>query len=365
MKKLKFFLKGLLLVVPVLGLMMHVNYTVDPSGLFHGGRFEREAVELLLEGYPISNYDALDSYTRSINEALIMNSDPFDTIVIGSSRCMQINAEMAGEKNRFLNMGVVAGDYQDLFGTFYICVRENKLPKRVILSMDPWMLNIKEVDSRSNRDLYLEFIKGKLGFEANYDLPDPAAKWEALLDPAYFQGAIDYQGRDTAGEAKPEAVTQDLYEQTTTVKMPDGTILYDKPFRERSPAQVEESIMTVALSFAAGFRVSDYHEPSPELCRQFEAYVAFMQERGIEVIFYLPPYPNAVYDRLMDKASEYGYEGVFKTEEYLRTLAAEKGIALYGSYDPYALGLTHGDFYDHLHLRAESTPKIFDLSGKS
>lgn len=359
MSKLKFFLKGLLLVAPVLALMVYVNYMVDPSGLFHGKQFEREAVDLLLQGYPISNYDSLDSYTRSINEALIMNSAAYDTIVIGSSRCMQINAEMVHETGRFLNMGVIAGDYQDLFGTFYICVRENKLPKRVILSLDPWMLNINEVDSRSNRDLYLEFVKGELGFQEDYQMPDPAAKWEALIDPAYFQGALAYQKRDTSGEAKPEAVTENLYDQSTTVKMPDGTILYDKAFREQSQAQIDSNIFAVANSPSVGFRITGYTAPSDILCAQLEAYVDYMQKRGIEVVFYLPPYPNGIYDSLVRQKET--YPGVFATEDYLRALAKEKGITLYGSYDPARLGLSQTDFYDHLHLRAESTAKVFAL----
>lgn len=359
---LKFIGKGILLFSPLVAFMIYTSYTVDPSGIFHGEQFARTAVNILLEGeYAVSNYDSLDYYTRSINEALIMNSEPFDTIVLGSSRSMQINADMTGTSGRFLNMGVVGGDYQDLFGTFYLCVREQKLPRRVVLCIDPWIFNPEAVDHRSNTDWYLEFVKGNLGFDVDYDLPSSDAKWEALLDVTYFQSAVLYYRRDTSNDLAPSAVPLSaVYNQTSTVKMPDGTIVYEEAFRTKPTADVEAELELQALNPGLyGWRVQNYFAPDIELCAQFETYIAYMQSLGIEVIIYLPPYAPPIYDAFENTRTD--FEGVFATETYLRTLAAEKGIAVYGSYNPYELELTTEDFYDGLHLRGEATLRFFNL----
>ena len=362
MSILKLIAKGLLFCIPLLAFMVYTSYHVDPAGLFHGEQFARDAVNILLEGeYAVSNYDSLEYYTRDINEALIMNSDAFDTIVIGSSRSMQIDAGMAGEHYRFFNLSAVGGDYQDLFGTFYICAREGKMPGRVILCLDPWMFNMSIVDARSNRDWYLAFVKGELGFEIDYDLPDPSARWEALLDVSYFQSSVAYYRRDAGNDLIPHAVAiEDAYRQDSTIKMPDGTVVYEEAFRNKPVADVvaELEIHTQSDLFFA-FRVQNYPEPDAELRRQFEAYIDYMQSRGVEVIFYLPPYAPPIYDVLYENREN--YSGVFLTEEYLRELAAEKGIAVYGTYNPHELDLTVADFYDGLHLRPDATLRFFHL----
>jgi hypothetical protein len=360
---LKLIAKGLLFCVPLLAFMVYTSYTVDPVGLFHGDQFARNAVEILLEGeYAVSNYDSLEYYTRDISEALIMNADTFDTIVIGSSRSMQIDAEMAGEYYRFFNFGAVGGDYQDLYGIFYLCVREDKIPKRVVLCLDPWMFNTDIIDDRSNRDWYLAFVKGELGFEIDYELPNPTARWKALLDISYFQSSVAYYRRDTGNDLIPSAVPlEDVYHQDSTIKMPDGTVVYEEEFRNRPLSDIsgELYIHTQHANFYS-FRVLDYMQPSPELQAQFEAYIEYMQARGVEVIFYLPPYAPPIYDVLLEHEED--NRGVFLTEEYLRTVAAENGIEVYGSYNPHSLDLETADFYDGLHLRPEATIRFFRLT---
>ncbi len=352
-------LKAALLFLPVISYMVYINYTVDPAGIYHGEQFARDAVNLLLQGVPISNYDQLESHTRTINEALIMGSPRFDTVVIGSSRSMLINAEVAGFSGTFLNMGVVGGSYQDMYGSFYLCAREGKVPSTAVLCVDPWMLNYNETDTRSIPEWYYSFIKYYLQFDIEYAAEPATGKFEALLDPAYFQGAIAYMKRDTSDEAKPEAVQGSIYSQSTTVKMPDGTVIYDEGFRRRTQEEIDHEVSLLAMSLPyTALRLLDYEGPSEQAKEEFEAFIAYMQACGVRVVLVLPPYHPIAYTEMAAQADV--LPGLFATEEYLTAFAKTNGIELYGSYNPETPGLDNTMFYDTLHMNESGVVKLLE-----
>ena len=50
----------LLLLIPLLLLVLWVNYFVDQTGLFRGDKFNLELAQILLEGDPVSNFEQMD-----------------------------------------------------------------------------------------------------------------------------------------------------------------------------------------------------------------------------------------------------------------------------------------------------------------
>ena len=50
----------LLLLVPLVLLVLWVNYFVDQTGLFRGDKFNLELAQILLEGDPVSNFEKMD-----------------------------------------------------------------------------------------------------------------------------------------------------------------------------------------------------------------------------------------------------------------------------------------------------------------
>ena len=74
---------------------------------------------------------------------------------------------------------------------------------------------------------------------------------KALADPAYFQGNVDYyiknRGQATVTDDEGNTiefnpVEGDPYNQTTSIKRSDGSVLYDVAFRN----QTEDQIRTLA-----------------------------------------------------------------------------------------------------------------------
>lgn len=71
---------------------------------------------------------------------------------------------------------------------------------------------------------------------------------------------------------------------------------------------------------------------------------------------YLPPYSPVMYNYI---ESEAAFQITLTVEERVKELALEKGIALYGSYDPAGCGLEMTDLYDVYHVKTEKTADTY------
>ena len=345
----------LLLFVPLLAGMMFVSYRVDPSGLFWGAGFERMASEYMLDGLYIDGYERLDG--RALNEVYAKNV-PYapQVIVTGSSRSLMIDSTFF-EGYTFYNAANVGADRYDLMTSYYIFAKENKEPEIFIMGLDRWLFNDgdENIDKRSNKELYYEFIGEELGFEnTSYEKPDKYEKYKALIDPSYFQGSVDYYFKDKSADVQPEPVPlEDIYNRNEVIKTPDGSIIYDKKFREHSKEEVD-TIAAIDSTYDP-LRLVNFDGVDKEYARIFEKFVDYLQNKGIKVVFYLPPYHMYMYNRILSDAS---FQGTLATEEYLQNLAEEKGIQLIGSYDPQIVGFDGADFYDAIHAKPEAIKEL-------
>ncbi len=355
-------IRKLALFTPILAVMVFVSYRVDPSGLFWGAGFERLASEYMLQGIYIDGYERLDG--RALNEVYAKNV-PYapDVLINGSSRSMMIDSTFAREGKTFYNAANVGADIYDFFTSYYIFEKENKTPQVFVMGLDAWLFNDGEenLDKRSNKELYYEFLGEELGYEnLEYEKPNPFEKYKALLDPSYFQGSVAYYFKDKSADVQPEPVDiNEIYEQSEVIKAPDGSVIYDKAFRNRPQGEADNDA-AIAANTDPIMRLGDYDELSPEYTRQFEKFIEYLQAKGVEIIFYIPPYHSTVY---MSAYFNPRYHRIIDVEEYLKATAEKYGIELYGSYNPHLLGLANEDFYDGLHLKQDAMKKILPVFG--
>ena len=353
----------LAMFIPLLAVMMYVSYRVDPSGLFWGAGFERQASEYMLAGEYISGYERLDG--RALNEAYAKNVESRPQILInGSSRSMLIDSSFAEGKTLY-NAGNVGADVYDFFTSYYIFSREGKEPEIFVMGIDPWIFNdcSESIDKRSDKELYFQFIGEELGFEnRQYEKDNPYEKYLALIDPSYFQGSVAYYFKDKSAEVSPQPVPKDeIYNQSEIIKCPDGSIIYDVYFRTRDQQVADWDALTAANTPL--MRLVDFEQLSADYTRQFEKFIEYLQNKGISIIFYLPPYhPYIIEAALADYDT---YHSLFDVELYLKDMADKYDIPIYGSYNPYAVNLTNTDFMDGLHLRQDSIRKILPVIGEA
>lgn len=355
-----------LLLVPIPLFMVFVSYTVDRSGLFQGALAPRRIVDLMLQGYDVTNFEQMDE--RQVVQLFAQDvPDTPEVIGIGSSRILQFTRGIVGSDS-FFNMGVTGADVRDNMTSYYKMVTYGKAPKVLLWSIDPWVFYNSEAayDSRADADLYNEFLTKVLGVQTDYKEPDKVALWKALADPAYFQGNVDYylknRGQSTVTDDDGNAiefnpVEGDPMQQTTSIKRSDGSVLYDINFRSRTTDQVLADAAAASQTFNS-VHMEGFDALSPLQEQAFDAFVRYARSQGTTVILVLSPWHPYLYDSLLTEADKHA--GFFAVEPWLRQYCAQNDVPLYGSYDPALIGgLAEEDFFDGLHCRDTGIVKFF------
>lgn len=354
------------LLVPVLLFMVAFSYEVDRSGLFQGALAPRRIVDLMLQGYDVTNFEQMDE--RQVVQLFAQDvAETPQVIGIGSSRVLQFNRENVGVDS-FFNMGVTGADVRDNMTSYYKMVSYGKAPEVLLWSVDPWVFFGSEdaFDARADAELYNEFLTKVLGVETDYEEPDQVELWKALADPAYFQGNVDYylknrgQSEVTDDEGNViefNPVTGDPMSQTTTIKRSDGSVLYDVAFREQS----QDQILTLAAGACMTFNsihMEGFDALSDTQIQAFDAFIQYALSQGTTPVLVLSPWHPYLYNYLLGEPEL--HQGFFQVENWLRQYCAANNIPLYGSYDPACIeGLEEMDFFDGLHCKGSGIAKFF------
>lgn len=361
MRVLRLLLKGLLLVVPLALLLVQVNYAVDGSAILRGDKYELEIATAWLEGKAVGNFDNTIN-ERSVMRLYVENLDAgLGTLVLGSSRAMQITAAIAGEEGAFFNSGMTGADRKDVFSTFYLFDRADKLPRNLIIAADPWLLFDSDatLNFRSDDNLYREFLRERLGYEVEYVEEDDSVRREALVSFAYFQENIVYHFTDHSSDVMPDILPDQLLDYDYDIRTSDGTQYYSAEFRNREQGDID--IDALALTGVDFPLLYGFTEVSAELARQFEDFLAYAESRGVQVTLVFTPFHPTYWDKLVADAN---YSAVSAAEQTFRDIAARTGADVYGAYNPAEANCTNEDFYDGLHIRRESIGNYFPGMGK-
>lgn len=357
MRVLRLLLKGLLLAVPLALLLIRVNYAVDGSAILRGDKYELEIATAWLEGKAVGNFD------NTINERSVMRlyvenlQEELETLVLGSSRAMQVTAEIAGTKGGFFNSGMTGADRKDVLSTFYLFDKADKLPQNLIIAADPWLFFDSDaaLNYRSNDNLYREFLRSRLGYEdVSFVAEDDSVRQKALVSFAYFQENLVYHFTDHSADVRPDILTNELLDYDYDIRTADGTQWYAASFRNQAQGDIDVSALVLTgVDYA---QLYGYTQVDDRLAQEFEDFLAYAASRGVKVTLLLTPFHPIYWDKLR---TDPDYTGVIAAEEALRAMAQRTGADVYGSYDPAAANCTNEDFYDGLHIRRESIANYF------
>ncbi len=355
-----------LLLLPILVFMVAFSYQVDRSGLFQGDLAPRRIVDLMLEGYDVTNFEQMDE--RQVVQLFAQDVPETPQVIgVGSSRVLQFNRELIGTDS-FFNMGVTGADVRDNMTSYYKMVSYGKAPQVLLWSVDPWVFYGSEnaFDDRADAELYSEFLTKVLGVPTDYKEPDKVALWKALAEPAYFQGNVDYyiknRGQatvtdDDGNTIEFNPVQGDPYDQPTTIKRSDGSVLYDVAFRTQTQDQILSQAAAACETFNSvhmeGFNALDQTQ-----VKAFEAFIDYAHSQGTTVILVLSPWHPYLYNYLVNEPDK--HSGFFQVEPWLRQYCHDHNVPLYGSYDPTCIpGLEEMDFFDGLHCKDTGIAKFF------
>lgn len=343
----KFIKKIVLLLTPILIFVVSVNYFGDASNLFSIG-YEKKIADELLKGNNVTfDYD----HDQRLLEKYLINTSTLcpDVLVIGSSRVMQINSSDF-QNQTFINNGVSGASIEDLLAIYQMYEQKQCFPKKIILGLDPWTLNINNGQTRwmtLNHEYFILYTQlTNKNIVEKYE--QISVKYLQLISPSYFQGSFK---RMFNVSSKPIATNTKINNAFT--KLVDGSITYDLEYRSATPNDIEKK----ALDFISGniYSIEKFDKLSPKIRFLLEKFIARLRSNHIEISFFLSPYHPKVYSFIAELEK---YSRIIDSENYFRDLGLKYGIKVIGSFNPNLLNMDNSYFYDGMHLNEKGLKKI-------
>lgn len=351
---MKKWLKAVLFLLPLFLFIGWVNWYVDSYALLRV-TYDEIAAQMAA-GKNVEGLEESDYNDRNLLAARLTGMEKAPQIMaLGSSRVYTFERTMF-DTDSFYNAGLSEATIYDLLAVAGILVSEGKLPETAVIGVDAFLFNKshdnekwKELESHANYMMLT--LDGKLSpDQANPD-KNTGREFSKALSFDYFRYNVTL-----LPERKRFAVSYtDEWETEGYLKHSDGSVSYQRELREVSPADVEE-MTRQAMEEHVVYRMTDYEEIDGHHFRRFSRMIDYLLDAGAEVILYLPPYSPMMYNYI---ESEDAFQITLDVEEKVKNLAAEKGIALYGSYDPEGCGLEMADLYDVYHVKTEKTADTY------
>jgi hypothetical protein len=304
------------------------------------------AVRSLFDGKMVAgpmSYDERD-FQRIVVE---MRKTPPDVIAIGSSRSMVLRRRFLDSGGTFFNHSVAAAGLEDIISVVGLYKARNMMPKTVILGLDPWMFKEKNglVKWQSIGLYYKKMLVEIYGKDVSINLSQ-RNRYQELINLEYTLENIRSLKK---GRGKK------LYITTTAdiddfVREPDGSIHFPYVARHKKDEDTQNLArqwITRPENHLTGFTAV----ANVGLLNDF---VSYLLEHGTKVVFFLPPFHPITYDKIRETTGI-----VQEVESSLRRLAGEKGIPVFGSYDPAPYGLESRDFFDGTHGHEVVPERIF------
>ena len=265
------------------------------------------------------------------------------TIVVGSSRVMQINSSIIGENIQ--NFAVSGASVEDQI-TFGLEALAKLNYERIYISADPWLLNINDEQNRFKSvihmyEYWLELMHSDLSPIAFLGNHQDYLEKSSNVD--YFRSLRRYVKLDNQNEfplhGKIEAMSKKSY---------DGSHIYNKAYANSSNDIIESEFYT-PLNYLMNNFVYDTNAIS-----NLKTFVSYLKSNNIAVTLVLSPYHPKSYKLMETKKPLF-----IEIESWYRSFAEENNINIIGSYDGDSVGCTENEFYDSMHPKKVCMNKLF------
>ena len=260
---------------------------------------------------------------------------PVGTIVVGSSRIMQISSKSLDEP--MLNLSVSGAAIEDIIAFTGEAVSKLQ-PKKVFIGVDPWLLNQFDGQSRwkSSEALYSYWSNiinaqgPKVGSAPRFLKSKISSDSIGLTTGLYEK--VNLKGIVNPSTPQSEAFSKKAY---------DGSHIYDNTFASASQTEMEVNFGAILNYSMKKFAFDDSAKS------QLISLITWLKLNQIEVNLVLSPYHPGVYKKALEE------KPIFATvEATFRQIANDLDVQIVGSYNPEVVGCEAADFYDGMHPTA-------------
>jgi hypothetical protein len=255
------------------------------------------------------------AHERVIKRALAIEGGG-DCAAVGSSRMMEITTSdftaVDQACQRFLNLGVSGGAYEDEMTLAYLAAGTNGL-HHIMFGIDPWTFRLNADDRYT--EFGTDYRSAKCFFEIG---PCELFSVRGLLRSGVRRAWILVsKGRQPGRAFKLGSFRND---DEATIDQ-DGTYKYSKTYIRQSAGKWYEPHLRYKIAAPA---------VDSSVVLSFGKMIAVLKERRIRVSFFLAPYHPRVF---RCEASE-TCAALNETEQAARDLARKLDVAVFGSYYP-------------------------------
>ena len=330
------------------------NWWQDPAGIFGNNTTYKEMAKANCDGKSLV-------MSGNFNERLFVKNvisygaNDYDVIVLGSSRAMGIGEEGVPNDLRLRNFAVSGAALEDDIAIWHSYTQNmEKLPKMLIIGVDPWIFNANNGETRWKNAFAVEYANAirNLGFE--YTLDNDYTQFSSLLSIQYTKESLMKMVKNNQTLAVWES--QEKNDEERQLKYSDGSIAYSRKFYREDANELAKNYIKDKV-----YQVEDFYTLAETKTETFSAFIEQMHSKGVQVVFFLPPYHPLVYDYLNEKEK---YKCVFEAEKWYRDFAATNGITVIGSYNPASMGFTEKDFLDGMHTKREPVNEYLKMALK-
>ena len=273
---------------------------------------------------------------------LIYPLRPVDTVVVGSSRVMQINSRIMGHDIQ--NLAVSGASIEDDISLGLEALAKLNY-QNIYISADPWLINLHDGQERyqSINELYDYWINRMYGNQPLSQFLDIELNKKINETPETLLRSLRkfllLNKRTIPVDESIEAYAKKAY---------DGFNIYNDTYVNRTP-----ELIVSGFNSNLNFGMEDF-EYDTQAIKHLEAFVAYLQRNGVSVNFILSPYHPEVYRKMVEEKPIF-----LEIEDWYRTFAQKNNIRVIGSYDAISLGFTSNDFYDGMHPKTSCMQKLF------
>lgn len=288
---------------------------------------------------------ALTNDTGFLKYGIISRTQP-EIIALGTSRSMQFRAPFFKDATFYTTGGL--GRSVDAMEEIFDRISSDYVPKIVILAVDWFWFNPNH-----------SAAKVPSIFEEDHPLSNRAYLYGSLYRELLKNENVRAQ------LVHPEIVARDLVGNRPTIGLmaggkntgfrPDGSFQYGGEILH--PQTTEERFDQAHQEIqngTAGFERCD-HVDEKRILRLAEL-ITKMRERGAHVIVLLPPFPNEIYQALMESKGHRDF--ILQFEGSVRDLCAEQNVPFYDFSNMAWLGASDEEAYDGYHASERAYGRI-------
>jgi len=360
--------KNLKITILLIGILVtiiaSINIFVDPGKIYLKKIVAQQKANDYVDKLIKSKYGLFRNgwNERLVKTTLAQKASNYECVILGSSHIMQIsNIRKIGNIQKqcksLINLGVSGGSLEDIFVMSNILFKNNKLPKKIFIDIDPWTLKLN-MDSRygAYKNEYIAMVQS---LKIKYQGEGSSYREKVLknlINWEYFYSSIkilkekkykafDYFNLRGYAPTKPYNYSEG---STGSIILPDGAHIYSNSYLKKQ----KKNNPNIPLG-KGNYKIKGkiYEEKA---ILYLEKLIRFYQSQNVEVAFILTPYHPNVFKKGETKTVKH----MKRIKNIILDIAKKYNLKIYGSFFPKDLNCKESEFLDFMHPTTDCLNKI-------